>query len=567
MAGSPTLQEAILGLAHDDPTAPTTIFEGSAEPVVVTRQDLVDLAARHAAALAERGIGPGDPVIVAEPTGPGFLGAFWGTVALGAVPVPVPPAGESLDTDGFPSRVDRVARVSGARAIWCDEVGARVVEDGETRLDRIVPVDDARGWTPEPSVAPADTAFIQFTSGSTRAPRGCVVTHAAVDLNLANVCRRLEIDGPLHGVNWCPLHHDMGLLGSVVLPVWGRDLVAVQERPLDFLVDPISWLRLMDRYRAEISAAPNVGFALVARAVRRAGIPEGLDLSSVRSIFNGAEPIRAAVLDELCELLAPAGLRRSAIHPAYGLAEHVVLATSAPGGVRVDRVRRTAVAASVAETAGPEDADADVVAYACLGTPVEGLEIEVRGPDGPRGPRQIGEVHLRSPSLLERYCGADGAAVDAEGWFATGDLGYLADGELHLVGRSKDLIIVGGRNVVPSDLEGALEQAGLARPGRALAIGCTGSDGTEHVVVLVEETASSAARTERAAAIRECSRTAADVTVRHVAWIPGDALPRTTSGKPRRAQAKTSYLRGDWGTPPGWVADAGVTQRQDTVAR
>ncbi len=566
-----TLQEAILRLGETRPTDPTTIFEGRDEREILTRGALVDRAYRSAARLAEHDIGPGSPVMLALPTGAGFLETFWGCALLGAAPVPLAPASESMDGQDITRRVEAVAEVTGARVLVTDVEGLQAMERRDTGIACLgEPADDtsADSWEPSRQVTPTDTALIQFTSGSTRSPRGCVISHAALAHNLAQCTRRLEITRPLHGVNWCPLHHDMGLLGSVVLPVWGGQLIAVQQSPKDFLTQPLSWLRLMDKYRAEISAAPNIGFALVVKRLRR-GAPD-LDLSCMRSIFNGAEPIRASVIRDFCDLLEPCGFPRSAIHPAYGLAEHVVLATSSPGGLRVDRIRRTDLVSLRAIPAASGDEDG--VDVACLGTPIDGLEVRILREDSEEcGPREVGEVVLRSPSLMAGYLSLDDAdGLDKGGWFRTGDLGYLAEGELFIVGRAKDVVIQGGRNIVASDIERALEDSDVCRPGRAIAVGVVGTDSTEHLVVLMEDNASRRSEEElaqREDLIRRTCQGECDVTIRDLVFVPRGELPRTTSGKVRRAEARGRYLRGAWGPLPNWVSssDAAWAHQEEAV--
>jgi fatty-acyl-CoA synthase len=409
---------------------------------------------------------------------------------------------------------------------------------------------------------PDAPAVIQFTSGSTSDPRGCLLTHASVVANVEAMQERLEIDRPTVGCNWCPLHHDMGLVGAVILPVMSGYVDAMLQPTGEFVVNPSSWLRRLSEHRAEMSTAPNFAFALVNRQLRR-GVPD-LDLSAVRFILNGAEPISPAVAAEFLAHLAPVGLRPDVLHPSYGLAEHVVFAASSPGGVRSRTFDRDHLqAGGTAVEAGPDQGGLEVVS---LGRPLQGVELRVVDDQGePVGVGRVGEVELRSVAVMVGYFGDPDATAQRirNGWLRTGDIGLVDEhGELFLVGRVNDLIILNGRNFYAYDIEQAVTTVPGTRLGAAAAFARAGAEG-EQLVVAVE------ARTRDlgpfVAAVRAACHELVGVVPADVVVAKPGSLPHTSSGKLRRNEVRRRYEDGEYDGRTALTAAAGPVRPSEPV--
>jgi fatty-acyl-CoA synthase len=532
----------LIELVETEGSRPTTIERSRHHEEAISRMRLGRIAAAHALDFIERGVRPGDRIVIARPSLIDFLGAFWGCLLAGAVAVPAPAPGSGRSRMTEIDRLLAITKRCEPRALSCSEDLAR-------GLPHDLDVEIARPEQPEVEWPgrlierdPSRAALIQFTSGSTTRPRGCVLTHRAIGTNLVEIVDRLDVDHAMYGVNWCPLYHDMGLVGSVLLPVWSQHLVAVQMPTTEFIVSPITWLRLLAEYRAEISAAPNFAFALLARRLRRGNVD--LDLSSVRSIFCGAEPIHASTIESFLEHAAVLGLSPAAVHPAYGLAEHVVLATSHKGGMRVERLDRDLLAAgfaSVTESTGEVQSAYEAVS---LGPPVRGCEIRIVVEGDRQADRGVGEVQLRSPSLMEGYFNDPKAtaAVMCDGWLRTGDTGYVVDGELFLVGRTKDVVISGGRNIHAHDVEYAVMGIDGLRYGGVAAFGVTSAAGLEEVILVIE--ARRGVAEDLVPLINQRCVLQVGVAPRTVVAVAPGSLPRTSSGKIQRQETRTRYLGG-----------------------
>jgi fatty-acyl-CoA synthase len=398
------------------------------------------------------------------------------------------------------------------------------------------------GWSAQDDIVlgPDRPALIQFTSGSTLSPRGCCLSQRAVLANVVAGCEAMAFREEDLAVSWIPLYHDMGLIGAVVVPVVSGRLRCVLLGPEEFVVDPMLWLRASARHRASILAAPNFAFSMVVRRLR--GQTPDLDLQGVRAIVNGAEPIDPDVVRDFLRILEPCGLSPAAMWPSWGLAENTVLATICKGGMRLDRVDRQCVERkgwAVPASKGAEEAE-----IVCLGKPVRGTDLRVVDEDGGALPeRYVGDIELRSTSLMDGYFEEPGATSAAfrDGWLRTGDVGYLAADELYIVGRRKDLVIVGGRNIAPQDVERVVDRLADVRPGCTVAFGVRGEAGTEELVVVVEVRGAVDGLCGRVA--RVCRETL-DVIPRHVAVAEAGQVSKTSSGKLQRHRARALFLRG-----------------------
>jgi len=384
---------------------------------------------------------------------------------------------------------------------------------------------------------PGDLAVLQYSSGSTRSPRGIPVTHGHLAANVAAI-RAATDHETLHpgpAFSWLPLYHDMGLIGFLTVPMsCGCSLVL--QSPAAFARRPAGWLEALSRYRATASGAPNFAYALLTRLLI-AGMDVALD--SVRFLLTGGEPVDAATMAGFAAAGARHGLDPRAIVPAYGLAESTLAVTFAPPGVgvRVDRVEPDAL--EYADRAIPAPNGRPLVK---VGAPVPGTDLRVVDTRGgePVGPRRVGHIEIRGPSVVGHYWGE--AAPPHGSWVRTGDLGYLADGELVVCGRAKDVLFAAGRNIFPQDIEAAAAEVPGVRGGGVAAFGVPGQCG-DRLVVAVESRGvdpETVRRDVAAAVLREVG-----LAPYAIVALPAGRLPRTSSGKLRRAEARRLYQCGD----------------------
>ncbi|MBS1191529.1 MAG: hypothetical protein H6R10_3321 [Rhodocyclaceae bacterium] len=557
----PTLVEALDWHAdrHGGRLAVRLYADGEA-PRNLTYGDLRADALGAAAGLMAQGAVPGDRIAIMLPTSRGFLSAFYGALYAGCIPVPLYPPARMSQIEDHLRRIAGVVGNAGARLLVTVDRAKPLVpllRAGAPDLQRVVTPGDLAGHGPAvPAGSQAsDIAFLQYTSGSTGNPKGVVLTHANLLANIRAMAAATRIDTSDIAVSWLPLYHDMGLIGAVLgSMVMGARLVLLS--PLAFLSRPERWLRAIHEHRGTLSAAPNFAYELCAGKIQDADLA-GLDLSSWRIAFNGAEPVAATTLERFAARFAPYGFDPRAMTPVYGLAESSVgLAFPPPGrGPRVDRIDRQALidrGEAIPDPAGE-------LAVVAAGVPLPGHEIRVVDGGGRESPdRTQGRVQFRGPSATSGYYGnaAATAALFDNGWLNTGDLGYLAGGELFVTGREKDIIIRGGHNIHPQELEEAVGRlAGVRKGGVAVFPASDPGLGTEKLVVLAETLL--AAESERAALAAEISRRAEELTggpADDVVLAPPRTVLKTSSGKIRRAACRAGYENGELlrPRPPPW---------------
>ncbi len=387
-----------------------------------------------------------------------------------------------------------------------------------------------------------DTALLQLTSGSTAEPKAVRITHRNLHANLSGMVEASKLDVRRDVmVSWLPLFHDMGMVGFLTVPMTtGLELVSVT--PVDFLTRPLLWAELISKYGGTVTAAPNFAYAVLARQLARAD--EGsIDLSTLRIALNGAEPIDPDAVESFTSTGAKFGLRPESVLAAYGMAETALGVSFAPveTGLQVDMIdadqlesHRSAVPAG----------DAPARRFPRLGPPLPGIEVRVVGDDGRvLGEREVGVLQLRGHSVTPGYLTVDGpvATQDADGWLDTGDEGYLADGDVVVCGRRKDVIIMGGRNIYPTDIERAATTADDVRAGNAVAVrvlaGDKGGRHRESFTVAVESRKAGDHEAEQLIRKDVISRVVSEVGVRpaEVVVLGPGTLPKTPSGKLRRA--------------------------------
>ena len=508
------------------------------------RAEALALAGRLLAA----GLAPGDRIGLIADTTADFVRAFFACQYAGLAPTPMPLPTPLGGRDAYIAQIARMLRAAAAGAViappefdgWVAEAAEAAGVALTLRLADLPPAD---GQT-LPPIAPEQTSYLQFSSGSTRSPTGVVVTHQALMANAVAITRDgLQVVPQDRAVSWLPLYHDMGLIGFLLSPIASQMTVDLLPTAA-FVRRPLLWLDLIARNGGTISYSPTFGYDLCAR---RADAASELDLAGWRVAGVGGDMVRSAPLETFHNRFAAAGFRRTAFVASYGMAEATLALTMAPlgQGLRTDTVDVDAM-----ERDGrvePGEAAARRRSFVRCGPILPGHEIEVRDEAGAVLPeRRVGRIFVRGPSLMREYFRepeATAAVLSADGWLDTGDLGYLADGEITPTGRSKDLILLNGRNVWPQDLEWTAESGveGL-RSGDVAAISL-GED-SEQVVLLVQCRSADAELRRRIAedvAALMRARHGVDALVR---LVGPRALPQTSSGKLSRSKARTLYESG-----------------------
>jgi fatty-acyl-CoA synthase len=513
-------------------------FVGAGPDERVEWARLHDDARAMAAALQARGVGPGSHVAILGPTTRPLVTAIQATWLCGAcvVVLPLPMRLGSIEEFVLQTRV-RVANADVA-VLLVDPDFAPFLEPSPGDPPTFM-LDELRGDGARYDRPTDDTdalAILQFTSGSTSDPKGVMLPHRTVLANIDAIATaaHLDVDDDVL-VSWLPLYHDMGLIGLLTMPMaTGADLVLAA--PQDFLAAPARWMEWLARFGGTATAGPNFSYALAARALRRSS---PLDLSRWRLGLNGAEPVDPDAVEAFVAAGAPHALDAGSVFPAFGMAEATLAVTfPEPGtGLRTDCVDQR-----VLETDRYAAPATDGRRLALLGRPVPGLEIRVVDPaGGVLDEREVGELQVRGTSITPGYYERpDVTAATFDGdWLRTGDLAYLIGGELVVCGRIKDVIIVGGRNVFPEDVERAVAVVDGVRPGNVIAFGVAG--GRKESLVVVAE-ARDADIDEVRAAVRERVLDAVGIPASEVVLVQPGTLPKTSSGKLQRSLCRDRYL-------------------------
>jgi fatty-acyl-CoA synthase len=534
-------------------TSGTITFLGSAgtgEPAGerVSWRELYDDATALAAVLQARGVAPRTHVAILGPTTRALVTAIEATWITGAAAVMLPLPMRLASIEDFVRQTRARVRASDAALVVIDPQLAPFLSP-EPGDPPIVGLDDLQPAPGRPGagayVRPADDpdalAILQYTSGSTSDPKGVMLPHRCVTANLDGIVAAAELDHDDVGVSWLPLYHDMGLIGLLATPMTiGMDLALAA--PQDFLAAPARWMEWMDAFGGTATAGPNFSYVLASRALRRL---QGLDLRRWSLALNGAEPVDPASVEAFAAAGAPHGLAPGAVFPAFGMAEATLAVTFPPKGrgMLVDAVDRRVLESD--QYAAPCAADhPEARRLALLGRPLPGLHVRVCEPA--RGTlmrdREVGEVEIRGASVTPGYYRHPEATADAlhDGWLRTGDLGYLVDGELVVCGRIKDVIILGGRNVYPQDVERAVNHVTGVRAGNVIAFGTEGRRGRESLVVVAESKGDELDAIR--AAVKSAVYDAVGIPPEDVVLVRPGSLPKTSSGKLQRALCRTRYL-------------------------
>lgn len=512
------------------------------------RQDAQQAAFRLIAA----GIVPGDRIALVAETSPEFAALFFGAVYAGAWPVPLPLPTSFGGRDSYVEQLRvQLGSCTPKMLIYPPELADMAHQAaavaGVEGVDWVTLNTSGAPVTTLPRATSEDIAYLQYSSGSTRFPHGVVITHRALLNNLAAHSHGMELTDGDRCVSWLPWYHDMGLVGCFLSPV-ANQVSTDYLKTEDFARRPLAWLDLISRNEGTtLSYSPTFGYDICARRMSsQTKASERFDLSRWRVAGNGADMIRPDVMQSFVDAFADAGFNATAFLPSYGLAEATLAVSIMPPGegIRVELVEETQLSGVPAG----EDRPQRYRAIVNCGKPVRDMTIEIREEDGTPLPNgAIGKVWCSGPSVMSGYFQDDEATAGCmvNDWLDTGDMGYMSDGYVYIVGRAKDMIIVNGRNHWPQDIEWAVEQLPGFKAGDIAAFAITTPGGEETPAVLVQcRTSDDAERARLRNDIRERVRAVTGMNC-VVELVPPRTLPRTSSGKLSRAKARKLYLTGE----------------------
>ena len=524
----------------------------AAGPDFVSWTQIHDEARAVGAALQARGLVPGDHVAILGPTSRSLMtiiqGCWLSGIASMVLPLPMRMASLEAFVDSTRARVQH----GDAKLLLIDNMLAAFYQagPGDPPIEPLANIIQAPGnpggdRLEIPANDPERLVILQYTSGSTSEPKGVMIPDRVLIANIDASCAAAELGSDEVMVSWLPLYHDMGLVGFLTIPMTnGCDLI--QAAPQDFMAHPGNWMQWISDHGGTATAGPNFSWVLATRALKRM---EGLDLSRLTLALSGAEPVDPDAVEAFVEAAGRFGFKPGGMFPAFGMAE-VAIGGAFPPRHRglvtdaVDRVvlERDRVAKPIDIT--PETEADSVRRLPVLGRAVPDLEMRIVHPDTREElpERHVGELLIRGTSVTPGYYKRPDAtaALFHDGWLCTGDLGYTLDGELVLCGRIKDVIIVGGRNVFPEDIERAVGGLDGVRAGNVIAFGVEGYKGKETVIVVAEVRTDDAAAVQ--AAIHHRTIQVCGLPPRDVMLVQAGTLPKTSSGKLQRAKCRELYL-------------------------
>jgi len=523
-------------------------------PDVVTYGRLITDAARYVSLLKSVGVGRDDVVLCISPTSVDLIFAFVATTLIGAVPAMLPFPTPKLDPDEYHHRLSAlVAYTRPAAILTTPELKDELTEHlaGEGWLGRVLSWEDAVRQGVEFVVDDAVSmeadgpAVLQYSSGTTGLQKGVVLSHRALFNHLRSYTAAISLAPDDVVVSWLPLYHDMGLIAGFLMPLLTRTPLVLMS-PLDWVREPGMLLRAVDTYRGTLTWLPNFAYSFLAAKVREDDL-QGCRLDSLRAVINCSEPMSAHSHDLFARRFSPYGFHPDALATCYAMAENTFAVTQ--GGIGRPSTQDVIDGAALAkcQRAQPVSADCPTAkTMVSAGSPIDGVHVRVVS-DGYEDlfNREIGEIAIKSDCMLTEYFHRPDLTADAfhDGWFLTGDYGYVADGQLYVTGRKKDLIIVGGSNIYPNDIEAAVNTVAGVHPGRCVAFGLYDEQtGTETVVVIAEVDGEDERHHQAIkSTIRDRVARSNDCVVRRIHLVRSPWLLKTSSGKIARRANREKY--------------------------
>lgn len=550
-----TLMGMLLQRWREDAAQIALVIQHAGQPDrLLTRHDLLTAASAYARALDAVGIRRGEVVVLILQHGIDLVAAFFGAMLHGAVPSIMPFLTEKLLPERYRADLATLVNITRPAAIvtygdFEQEVHTALTRGGPVRavlVSERIPMAqsfDPSGWGGQRAGAD-DIALLQHSSGTTGLQKGVALAHRSVINQLRHYAQAIELAPTDVVVSWLPLYHDMGLIAGFILPLLtGVRLVLMS--PFDWVRAPQRLLQAVSNYRGTISWLPNFAYNFCAQKVRQRHL-EGVELSSWRLVINCSEPARAASHRQFHDRFAPYGLRQSALAVSYAMAENVFAVTQTPPGVAplIEYIDRDHL--QQAGVAMPVLNERPALEMVSCGPPIAGTQVRSLDPAGRQLPeRQEGELAVRSDCMLAGYYNRPDATAEVlrDGWYLTGDYGYLADGEVFVTGRKKDVIITGGRNIYPQDIELLAGEVAGVHPGRVVAFGVFDeAAGTEEVVLVAEVDAGGEELMRIGEEIRRSVSQGSAVALRQVHLVARGWLVKTSSGKIARGANREKWI-------------------------
>ncbi len=553
----PTLASLLQDAYRETPDQVCLILQQAAQAdQALTYRDLLRGANRYAQTYTRAGIAAGEVVVLVLQHGADLIYAFWGAILRGAIPSIMPFLTEKLAPEKYRADLAALIAITQPAAIVVhpefesDIRGALVVGDSVRRVIRTDSVVEESATDLE---APSDInaaeeaiALLQHSSGTTGLQKGVALSHRAVLNQLAAYRQTLNLDERDTIVSWLPLYHDMGFIACFVMPILLR-VPLVLMSPFDWIRAPYKLFQAVSQYRGTLTWMPNFAYNFCANKIRPRHL-EGVDLASWRAVVNCSEPVRAESHEIFYEKFSAYGLKKSALQTCYAMAENVFAVTQSPLGETpaIDLIDREIFMTQ--RRATPPQPNSPSLRMTSCGRALPNAKIRVVDEALNALPeRQVGEIAIQSDCMLTEYFHRPDATAAAlkDGWYLSGDYGYLADGELYVSGRKKDLLIIGGKNVYPQDLEALVGEVNGVRQGRVVAFGIFDEEeGTEEAVVVAEAATRDAAEQNMLAdAIRKHVTKNSAIALRRVKIVDEKWILKTSSGKTARAANKEKYLR------------------------
>ncbi|MEN4040823.1 MAG: AMP-binding protein [Anaerolineaceae bacterium] len=550
-----TLMGMLLQRWREDAAQIALVIQHAGQPDrLLTRHDLLTAASAYARALDAVGIRRGEVVVLILQHGIDLVAAFFGAMLHGAVPSIMPFLTEKLLPERYRADLATLVNITRPAAIvtygdFEQEVHTALTSGGPVRavlVSERIPMAqsfDPSGWGGQRAGAD-DIALLQHSSGTTGLQKGVALAHRSVINQLRHYAQAIELAPADVVVSWLPLYHDMGLIAGFILPLLAGVRLVLMS-PFDWVRAPQRLLQAVSNYHGTVSWLPNFAYNFCAQKVRQRHL-EGVELSSWRMVINCSEPARAASHRQFYDRFAPYGLRQSALAVSYAMAENVFAVTQTPPGVAPlieyidrDHLQRAGVAMPVLN-------ERPALEMVSCGPPIAGTQVRSLDPAGrPLPERQEGELAVRSDCMLAGYYNRPDATAEVlrDGWYLTGDYGYLAGGEVFVTGRKKDVIITGGRNIYPQDIELLAGEVAGVHPGRVVAFGVFDeAAGTEEVVLVAEVDAGGEELMRIGEEIRRYVSQGSAVALRQVHLVARGWLVKTSSGKIARGANREKWM-------------------------
>ncbi len=551
-----TVTEVLYQTIQEEPDRIALVLQSPDGDQAITYADLIRGALGYANLLECAGVRRNEPVILLLQHGRPLIEAFFGAILHGAVPAIMPFLTEKLSPERYRQSLAALIEITKPAVVltypsFTDEV-ARARKEGDSVRSVIL-------WTEaEPATEiswetlggmrsePEDIVLLQHSSGTTGLQKGVALSHRAVLFQLKTYAEAINMTRDDVVVSWLPLYHDMGLIAGLIMPILLRSKLILMS-PFDWIRAPYRLLSAVSQYGGTLSWLPNFAYNFSARKVRDRDLGN-IDLSSWRAVINCSEPMRWKSHEDFFNRFSKYGLKRQALATCYAMAENVFAVTQ--GGIEspvvVDEIDRRSLLED--QIAVPAKAGEDAIKMLSAGQPIEGTSVRVIDAEGMDLPdRHVGEIALQGDCLLSGYYNRDDLTQETflGRWYITGDLGYLVDGELFVTGRKKELIIVGGKNVFPQDLEELAMDVEGVHPGRVVAFGLFSEElGTEEIGVIAEvDVIEDDLRVKIAREIRDQIARGTDVTARYVLTVDRGWLIKTSSGKIARGANRDKYLQ------------------------